>query len=130
MAIGKRIVERLEALGWSRTDLLCRVPDLTAQALSNLIRRDSVRSEWDERISDALGVSVTWLVYGKTTDVARQEPSNYSVVKLPIKSKRGANIDRILSNLSKTSDDGLLVAIGKIEEVAARYPIEMKKTGL
>lgn len=65
MNIGGRIEKQLSALNWERKDLLARVPDLTAQALSNLIRRDSVRSEWDEVIADALGVSVMWLVYGK-----------------------------------------------------------------
>lgn len=55
-------------LHWERRDLLERVPDLTPQALSNLIKRDSKRSEWDEAIAAALGVSVLWLVYGKDGD--------------------------------------------------------------
>lgn len=81
MNIGGRIVERLTELKWERKDLLERVPDLTSQALYNLIKRDSVRSEWDERIAEALGVSVLWLVYNKLpkTDeksIAAQEPSN------------------------------------------------------
>lgn len=81
MNIGGRIVQRLEALQWERKDLLARVPDLTAQALSNLIRRDSVRSEWDELIAEALGVSVMWLVYGKNEarDQANESaPPTYS----------------------------------------------------
>lgn len=65
MNIGGRIVKRLEELGWQRKDLLERVSDLTSQALHNLIKRDSCRSEWDEKIAEALGVSVLWLVYGK-----------------------------------------------------------------
>lgn len=65
MNIGGRIEKRLKELDWQRSDLLAKVPDLSPQALSNLIRRDSVRSEWDEVIADALGVTVTWLVYGK-----------------------------------------------------------------
>ena len=68
MNIGGRIVKRLKELNWDRRDLLDRVPDLTPQALSNLINRDSVRSEWDERIADALGVSVLWLVYDRDSD--------------------------------------------------------------
>lgn len=63
MNIGGRIAQRLTALGWERKELLSRVPDLTPQALSNLITRDSKRSEWDEAIAQALGVSVLWLVY-------------------------------------------------------------------
>lgn len=58
MAIGKRIEIMLTKLGWERTDLMGRVPNLTPQALSNLIRRDSKRSEWDEAIANALGVDV------------------------------------------------------------------------
>ena len=70
MAIGKRIEKRLEELRWKRKDLLDRVDNLTVQALSNLIRRDSKRSEWDVKIADALGVSVNWLVYG-TDEIPR-----------------------------------------------------------
>lgn len=65
MNIGGRIVQRLRGLRWERKDLLNRIPDLTPQALSNLIRRDSKRSEWDLIIARELGVSVTWLVYGQ-----------------------------------------------------------------
>ncbi len=68
MNMGKRIEERINSLGWKRRDLLQRVPDLTDQALSNLIRRDSKRSEWDELIANALGVTVLWLVYGRETN--------------------------------------------------------------
>lgn len=72
MAIGKRIEQRLEELGLNRSDLLHKLPDLTAQALSALIRRDSKRSEWDEKIADALGLSVLDLVYGRTSDAPTQ----------------------------------------------------------
>jgi hypothetical protein len=71
MNMGKRIEQRLQELQWKRSDLLSRVPDLTVQALSNLIRRDSVRSEWDVRIAEALGVSVMWLVYGETGEIRK-----------------------------------------------------------
>lgn len=64
MALGKRIEDRLRELKWERRQLLNEVPSLTPQSLSNLINRDSARSEWDEEIARALGVSVLWLVYG------------------------------------------------------------------
>jgi hypothetical protein len=64
MNLGKRIEQRLKDLNWDRKDLLEKVTELTPQALSNLIRRDSRRSEWDEAIAAALGVNVLWLVYG------------------------------------------------------------------
>jgi hypothetical protein len=80
MNIGKRIEQRLLDLHWERNDLLSRVPDLSAQALSNLIRRDSKRSEWDEVIAAALGVSVLWLVYGRDTHeyLVAEKAANYN----------------------------------------------------
>jgi hypothetical protein len=74
MNMGKRIEVRLNSLNWKRKDLLQRVPDLTDQALSNLIRRDSKRSEWDELIAEGLGVSVLWLVYGRNANHGFAEP--------------------------------------------------------
>ena len=68
MNIGGRIQQRLEQLKWQRKDLLERVEGLSDQNLSNLIRRDSTRSEWDTRIASALGVTVLWLVYGIDDD--------------------------------------------------------------
>jgi hypothetical protein len=79
MNLGKRIQQRLNDLGWKQRDLLDKVPDLSPQALSNMIRRDSSRSDWDEAIAEALGVSILWLVYGKKdkADVVRQEIQPY-----------------------------------------------------
>lgn len=51
MAIGKRITERLGQLTWERKDLMAKIPALSPQALSNLITRDSKRSEWDVAIA-------------------------------------------------------------------------------
>ena len=65
MNLGKRIEARLKELEWERSRLLGAVYGLTPQALSNLIVRDSRRSEWDVEIAKALGVSVSWLVYGE-----------------------------------------------------------------
>jgi len=73
MNIGHRIVQRLQERQWERKDLLDAVPDLTPQALSNLIRRDSKRSEWDEAIASALDVSVLWLVYGQNNDPVAED---------------------------------------------------------
>lgn len=63
--IGKRITDRMEKLGWERKDLLNALPELSPQALSNLITRDSRRSEWDEAIAKALNMHVMELVYGQ-----------------------------------------------------------------
>ena len=81
MNIGGRIQQRLEALGWKQKDLLDRVPGLSAQSLSNLIRRDSVRSELDVVIAEALGVSVMWLVYGDDQSaIETTQPGDSSVL--------------------------------------------------
>ena len=120
MAIGKRIEETLTTLGWERADLMAKIPTLTPQALSNLIRRDSKRSEWDEEIAKALGVSVLWLVYGqehiyehpKVRGFPAREPD-----PLP------DPIGKIVSTLHSMSRDGQLVALGRVEELAKKYPV-------
>lgn len=84
MNLGKRIEYRLNQLGWGRKDLYDAIPELTPQALSNLITRDSKRSEWDTKIAEALRVPVLWLVYGDefaycdkgaATDLTAREPA-------------------------------------------------------
>lgn len=78
MNIGGRILLRLAELGWERNDLLAKLPDLTPQNLSQLIVRDSKRSEWDEAIAEALGVHVMWLVYGKTFSYLNQRDAQHA----------------------------------------------------
>lgn len=116
MGIGKRIKATLEERGWERGDLMDRVPDLTPQALSNLIRRDSKRSEWDEAIAAALGVSVLWLVYGHEPNTRPGHFSAQEPAPLPWL------IHKAVELLQSTSHDGQLVALGRLEEIAARYP--------
>lgn len=120
MAIGKRIEQRLADLGWRRNDLIDKLPDLTPQALSNLIRRDSVRSEWDEAIAEALGVSVLWLVYGRTDDGAcktvplqarEPEPPAYSTT-----------VQQIIETTASMSPEGQLVLLGRAQELAMKFP--------
>jgi transcriptional regulator with XRE-family HTH domain len=70
MAIGQRIQERLDQLGWKQKDLADASAQhtekpLSIQTISNLIRRDSKRSEQDEIIAKTLGVDLFWLVYGR-----------------------------------------------------------------
>lgn len=99
MNIGSRIQHRLRELHWERRDLLERVPDLTPQALSNLIKRDSKRSEWDEAIAAALGVSVLWLVYGKEGDGA---PSIHSAAQPRAAYVTGStDTERLLARLQR-----------------------------
>lgn len=106
MNIGGRIVLRLKELGWERKDLLARIPDLSQQALSYLIKRDSVRSEWDLQIAEALKVSVLWLVYGidaayKPSDQATPEFAT-DVVALPT---RADPAEQELLTTFRTLDD-------------------------
>lgn len=99
MAIGSRISERLEELKWKPKDLVNAVEDLTAQSLSNIIKRDSIRSEWDEKIASALGVSVLWLVYGdssqqKAHSLTEQESDLVSAFRsLPLVDQQHAVLD-------------------------------------
>lgn len=99
MNIGSRIQHRLRELHWERRNLLERVPDLTPQALSNLIKRDSKRSEWDEAIAAALGVSVLWLVYGKDGDGT--SPAHSAAQPRATYAAGSADTERLLARLQK-----------------------------
>lgn len=102
MAIGKRIVERLEQLKLPRQYLFDSIPDLTPQALSNLIKRDSKRSEWDEKIAAALQVSVLWLVYGKETEYPTPATSTQfqAAEPIPFESEKALKVRTILRQLN------------------------------
>lgn len=121
MAIGKRIEQRLGDLGWKRRDLMDRVPDLTPQALSNLINRDSVRSEWDLQIAAALGVSVMWLVYGIETEYAAQPKVTELAVREP-------GIDELLDAARQLSPDGVRELIGQARLMARYHPKAKENT--
>lgn len=116
MAIGKRIVERLKQIGWSRNQLMEAVDGLTPQALSNLINRDSRRSEWDEAIASALGVSVIWLVYGRDDAYPAAD-----VRVLNAREPLPDPLDRLLAVAQAMSRDGQLVLLGRAEEMARNY---------
>lgn len=117
MNIGARIKQRLEIIGKDRQWLLAKLPDLSPQALSNLIIRDSKRSEWDEAIADALGVSVLWLVYGKipTTETSEDVEANglRHVVSEPIaiydfSSDTVREVQKIMVRLTPARQDEVL----------------------
>ena len=83
MALGRRVKECLDELGWKSVELLERVPDLSAQTLSALIRRDSMTSEHVFKIARALGanpeylqdgVGPKWLAKTAQTDAGRERP--------------------------------------------------------
>jgi transcriptional regulator with XRE-family HTH domain len=74
MNLGKRIKLRLDELGWSRSQLYDRVPDLTPAALSALISRDSRRCELDVQIAKALGVHLAWLNGGVRPKLLTEAP--------------------------------------------------------
>ena len=101
MNIGKRIVERLADLKWQRKDLLNAVPDLSAQALSNLIVRGSKRSEWDQQIAKALGVSVMWLVYGEDCRSAEQKPEVEQAEVIDFHSETTRSVIEIMAMLDE-----------------------------
>jgi transcriptional regulator with XRE-family HTH domain len=64
MSMGARIKEAMDAAGLQQQDVCAKVPGLSQQSLSNLVKRDSKTSEFAIQIADALGVSVRWLLDG------------------------------------------------------------------
>jgi transcriptional regulator with XRE-family HTH domain len=92
MAIGKRISERLNVLGWRNSQLIKRVPGLSAQALSSIIQRDSKRSQFAPQIAKALGMSLESLL-GIEPVVAPEETPEWKDItdaRSAAKSDRGA----------------------------------------
>lgn len=122
MAIGARIQQKLNELGWERKDLLEAVDGLTQQALSNLIRRDSKRSEWDEAIACALGMHVMELVYGKPPG-AWDSPK---VTNLPVQEPKPlpySNLAIQLAELADQMDDnGKWELIGTAKVLVRLHP--------
>ena len=116
--IGKRITDRLKELGWERKDLLNALPELSPQALSNLITRNSRRSEWDEAIAKALGMHVMELVYGQKPLVWE----NHKVKSLPVQEGPPATIQKIIEAASAMSQEGQYVLLGRAAELALKYP--------
>jgi len=121
MAIGKRITDRLNTMGWDRSDLMDRIPSLTPQALSNLIRRDSKRSEWDTEIAAALGVSVLWLVYGIDAEYAKHDTT-----VLTLREADAGPLNRLMQTAATLPRDDLLILIGRAEEMATRAKSQRK----
>lgn len=67
MNMGARIKALLQERGWKQSQLLERVPEMDAKALSALIKRDSRFSEYALGIAQALGVSLDYLIFGVGT---------------------------------------------------------------
>ncbi len=76
MNLGKRIELRLAELGWQQRDLCERIPELSPQTLSILIKRDSIRTQYDVQIADALGVTLQWLNEGIEPKHPRTSPGS------------------------------------------------------
>lgn len=117
MALGKRIQQRLTDLGWERKDLLAKVPGLSPASLSNLITRDSRRSEFDVLIAGALGISVLELVYGETTPYPPQD----NVVPLQASEPRGAIVE-LIAIAETMSERGIIELIGAARVFAQQHP--------
>lgn len=117
MNIGGRIAQRLVELGWEQKDLVNRAaqlyPDapLSYQALHNLIKRDSKRSELDEIIAHALGVPLIWLVYGIR--------ENNGIPRLP--HKEHPTISAVVALMLDTDNTGKEVALGAVRVALAGY---------
>lgn len=96
------------------------VPNLSPQALSNLITRDSKRSEWDIAIAKALGVTVAWLVYGP--DYSASANGNIAMFQAaePTQNKE---IRELLSLAENMTEKGQWELIGQARLLAAIHPL-------
>lgn len=73
MALGKRVKHLVEEGQWEQDDLCKRVnalllpgeKKLTQQTLSNLMARDSTKSEAAPFLAEVFGVSLRWLLTGR-----------------------------------------------------------------
>lgn len=113
MNLGKRIEYRLDQLHWERKELFDRIPELSAQALSNLINRDSKRSERDVKIADALKVSVLWLVYGEESEYEQtigKQPlqANDSAAPTSLTTPQTAAVIKIMGGLNPERQNEVL----------------------
>jgi hypothetical protein len=72
MNMGRRIQQMLDELNMSQSDLIDRVPDLSPQSLSAMIKRDTKTSEHAPEISTALGVQLLWLLTGRGEKLDRR----------------------------------------------------------
>jgi hypothetical protein len=122
MAIGKNISACLARLGWSRKDLLERVPNLTPQALSNLILRDSKRSEWDQAIAEALGVSIYDLVYGDVSAPTNiHATGNVTPICAAEPSATYTPINELVTIAETMTDRGVYELIGYARHLASQH---------
>jgi hypothetical protein len=133
MALGKRIEDRLNQLGWKRRDLIesVRGIELSEQALSNLIRRDSKRSEHDEAIAEALGVSVLWLVYGHESNYVKNSP-NTKVLEYRASEPKGREIliNTLFEIVQTLSEVSIAELIGHAKQMSANsLPDKTKLVG-
>lgn len=119
MALGKRIAARLTELGWKQRDLLDRIPTLSPQALSNLIRRDSVRSEYDQLLAEALDMDLFELVYGRK---AQPYPPTPGIIQLKAREKTKGPIDELMAIAENMSERGVIELIGQARMLAGIHP--------
>lgn len=67
-----RIQQMMAELSLDQVDLLDRVPDMSAQTLSILLKRRSRKSQFAPQIAEALGVTAGWLLSGASPKYARR----------------------------------------------------------
>lgn len=68
-----RIQQMMAELSLDQVDLLDRVPDMSAQTLSILLKRRSRKSQFAPQIAEALGVTAGWLLSGASPKYARPD---------------------------------------------------------
>lgn len=130
MNLGKRIEQKLKELGWERKDLMDKVPELSTSNLSALIKRDSKRSELDEKIAEALGVSLLWLVYGRYPEqqnrfgeIVATESKNVTSLTHP----QHPAVAEVVTLMNNTDELGKGMMLAKARDIAKERPLQTNK---
>lgn len=143
-SLGNRIKSRLDELGkgpqWLADRISASFPKskCDVKCIHALITRNSQRTSYATQIAQALNVSLIWLIDGTGSmlleEAANQANQDRALYATPVagailpKSKRQRLSEKISAALEGINEDGLLVALGRIQTLADEYPRATKQT--
>ena len=144
LTLGIRVKSRLKDLGkkpqWLADQIAWRFPGskCDVKCISALISRKSQTTIYAIQIAEALEVSLAWLLDGTGSMFPEQSPNSVNQTQVAYENKVAAAImpktkreklsERIGQAIERINEDGLLVAIGRIETLVEEYPREAKQT--